>query len=54
MRNTASLDTRTEDLARRELPLPAPADRPVPIVIRERTPADRIREALQRWLEEEM
>lgn len=51
----ASLITRTEDLRRRELPLSPPADRPpLPIVLPERHPADRIKEALLRWLEEEM
>ncbi len=46
--------TRAEELAPRELPLPPPADRPLPVVVPERRPADRIKEALLRWLEEEM
>jgi hypothetical protein len=50
-----SLSTRTEEFAPRELPLKpadAPPTRPVPIP-RNRT-ADRIKDALLRWLEEEM
>jgi hypothetical protein len=49
-----SLSTRTEEFAPRELPLPAPAEVPPPQALRERRPADRIKEALLRWLEEEM
>ncbi len=45
--------TRTPEVARRELPLSAPA-LPPPLVVPERRPADRIKEALLRWLEEEM
>lgn len=48
-----SVTTRAEDLAPRELPL-SPPDRPLPVVLPERRPADRIKEALLRWLEEEM
>jgi hypothetical protein len=48
-----SLSTRTEEFAPRELPLPAPAAPPPPSLA-ERRPADRIKEALLRWLEEEM
>lgn len=49
----ATATTRTEEVARRELPLPAPAT-PPPVAIPERRPADRIKDALLRWLEEEM
>jgi hypothetical protein len=45
--------TRTPELPRGELPLAAPA-LPPPPAIPERRPADRIKEALLRWLEEEM
>jgi len=45
--------TRTEDPSRRELPLTAPPTPPLP-ALPERRPSDRIREALLRWLEEEM
>ncbi len=45
--------TRTPEVARRELPLLAPTTPPPP-AIPERRPADRIKEALLRWLEEEM
>ena len=50
-----SLSTRTEEFSPRELPLrelPAPA-RPA-AALPERRPADRIKDALLRWLEEEM
>jgi hypothetical protein len=52
-----SLSTRTEEFAPRELPLtplPAPSEPALPIRAGERRPADRIKEALLRWLEEEM
>jgi hypothetical protein len=45
--------TRTQDLSRRELPLTAPPVPPPPVLPKLR-PADRIRDALLRWLEEEM
>jgi hypothetical protein len=45
--------TRTPELPRGELTL-APPDAPPPAVIPERRPADRIKEALLRWLEEEL
>ena len=45
--------TRTEEIARRELPLTAPPAPPPP-KMPERRPADRIKEALLRWLEEEL
>ena len=48
-----SLSTRTEEFTPRELPLPTPAD-PPRATIRERRPADRIKDALLRWLEEEL
>jgi hypothetical protein len=54
MRKTLpSLSTRTEEFSPRELPLPAPSA-PPPALVREQRPADRIKEALLRWLEEEM
>ncbi len=48
-----SLSTRTEEFSPRELPLPPPAS-PASSSIPERRPADRIKEALLRWLEEEL
>ena len=55
MRKTQpSLSTRTEEFAPRELPLPAPTPPPTATVVEERRPADRIKDALLRWLEEEM
>jgi hypothetical protein len=48
-----SLSTRTEEFSPRELPLPAPSA-PTPAAVPDRRPADRIREALLRWLEEEL
>jgi hypothetical protein len=45
--------TRTPEPPRGELPLSAPAVPPPPS-IPERRPADKIKEALLRWLEEEM
>ncbi|HEX9400718.1 MAG TPA: hypothetical protein VF912_11465 [Anaeromyxobacter sp.] len=48
-----SLSTRTEEFSPRELPLPAPVS-PPQISGAERRPADRIKEALLRWLEEEL
>ncbi len=48
-----SVATRTEERASTELPLPAPA-LPPPAPLPERRPADRIKEALIRWLEGEM
>jgi hypothetical protein len=56
MRKTQpSLSTRTEEFSPRELPLPAPTPPPTTAAVDpERRPADRIKEALLRWLEEEM
>jgi hypothetical protein len=48
-----SLSTQTEEFRPRELPLPAPAA-PPPTLVRAQRPADRIKEALLRWLEEEL
>ena len=48
-----SLSTRTEEFSPRELPLPAPSAPPT-AAVPDRRPADRIKEALLRWLEEEM
>jgi hypothetical protein len=45
--------TRTAELPRGELPLAVPPA-PPPAAIPEPRPADRIKEALLRWLEEEM
>jgi hypothetical protein len=52
----SSLVTRTEELTPtpRELPLTPPAEPPLPVHLRERRPAERIRDALLRWLEEEL
>ncbi len=50
-----SISTRTEEFTPRELPLrmPSPeAPRPTPVPVRR--PGDRIKDALLRWLEEEM
>jgi hypothetical protein len=43
---------RAEELARAELPLPAPTLPPPTLPVRR--PADKIKEALLRWLEEEL
>lgn len=48
-----SLSTRTEEFSPRELPLPAPA-MPPPAPLPVRRPADKIKDALLRWLEEEL
>ncbi len=53
MRKLPSLSTRTEEFSRRDLVLPAPSA-PPPVPLPERRPAERIKEALLRWLEEEM
>lgn len=55
MRKPAStlVTVRTEEPAPRHLELPAPSV-PPPTEIHPRRPADRIKEALLRWLEEEM
>jgi hypothetical protein len=49
-----SLFTKTREFTPRELPLHEPPERPVPPPAWERHPAERIKEALLRWLEEEM
>jgi hypothetical protein len=49
-----SLSTRTEEFTPRELPLPEPSVPPPQASLPERRPADRIKDALLRWLEEEM
>jgi hypothetical protein len=55
MRKTVpSLSTRTEEFAPRELPLDAPKTPQVPTARPETRTADRIKDALLRWLEEEM
>ncbi len=55
MRKTLpSISTRTQEFTPRELPLLRPPDRPPRAVFTERPPADRIKDALLRWLEEEL
>jgi hypothetical protein len=49
-----SISTRTREFAPLELPLLKPSDPPPRAELRERAPADRIKEALLRWLEEEL
>jgi len=49
-----SLSTRTEEFTPRDLPLRQPSRPPPPPLLPERRPTDRIRDALLRWLEEEM
>ena len=49
-----SLSTRTEEFVPPELPLPAPSAPPPTAAGPDRRPADRIKDALLRWLEEEM
>jgi hypothetical protein len=55
MRKTVpSLSTRTEEFAPRELPLELPKPPQRPVAFPENRAADRIKDALLRWLEEEM
>ncbi len=49
-----SLSTRTEEFEPCELPLKQPSDPPREAYRPEPRPADRIKDALLRWLEEEM
>jgi hypothetical protein len=49
-----SLSTRTQEFTPHELPLREPPEHAAPLPARERRPADRIKEALLRWLEEEL
>jgi hypothetical protein len=49
-----SISTRTREFTPLELPLLRPSDPPPRAELRERPPADRIKEALLRWLEEEL
>ena len=49
-----SLSTRTEEFVPRELPLRAPQEPPRPLPAPEPRAADRIKDALLRWLEEEL
>jgi len=49
-----SISTRTEEFAPRELPLRAPQDPPRSTVAIEPRAADKIKDALLRWLEEEL
>jgi hypothetical protein len=48
-----SLSTRTEEFSPRELPLPAPS-KPPAATVPDWRPTDKIKEALLRWLEEEL
>ncbi|WP_242344931.1 hypothetical protein [Anaeromyxobacter terrae] len=50
----ASISTRTQEFTPRELPLKVPENPPRQAPRPPRRPADRIKEALLRWLEEEM
>jgi hypothetical protein len=49
-----SLSTRTAEFSPRELPLPAPSAPPPAALPVHRAAAEKIREALLRWLEEEL
>jgi hypothetical protein len=49
-----SISTRTEAFTPRDLPLRQPEDPPRRAFPPERRPADRIKEAVIRWLEEEL
>jgi hypothetical protein len=49
-----SHSTRTAEFTPRDLPLPASDHAAPPSAVPERRPADRIKEALLRWLEEEL
>ena len=49
-----SISTRTREFTPLELPLLKPSDPPPRAELRERPPADRIKDALLRWLEEEL
>ncbi len=49
-----SVSTRTEEFEPFELPLKQPSEPRRDVILRERRPADRIKDALLRWLEEEM
>ena len=51
---SVSLSTRTEEFTPRELPLEVPENPPLQRPRPPRGAADRIKEALLRWLEEEM
>ncbi len=49
-----SVTARTREFTPQELPLRVTAEQPPPRPVPERRPADRIKEALLRWLEEEL
>lgn len=49
-----SMSTRTEDFTPRDLPLRQPRDPPPRVFPPERHPAGRIKDAVLRWLEEEL
>lgn len=49
-----SISTRTREFAPRELPLLRLPEPPPPAEPRDRPPAERIKDALLRWLEEEL
>jgi hypothetical protein len=53
-RPSPSLSTRTEEFTPRELVIPERPEPPPALHVREQRPADRIKEALMRWLEEEL
>jgi hypothetical protein len=49
-----SISKRTREFTPQELPLRVTPEPPRPSAVPERRPADRIKEALRRWLEEEL
>mgnify|MGYP003508739688 CR=1 FL=1 len=49
-----SVSTRTREFTPRELPLLKPSEPPARAELHERPPAERIKDALLRWLEEEL
>ena len=49
-----SVSTRTDEFAPNDLPLRQPTDPPRRTFLPERRPADRIKDALLRWLEEDL
>ena len=49
-----SISTRTREFTPRELPLLKPSESPPRAQLPERLPAERIKDALLRWLEEEL